>query len=111
MLLEDIGQTLQGVAIYKTRLKKPSILSLLHCTTSSFLQLLLKWQYAAPQFGRILYGAVFLERAICLWRKERYSWRRAQALFFIIDAGSGVVRCIAAAVTTGILETMRLWAS
>lgn len=69
------------------------------------------WHYAAPQFGRILYGAVFLEGAICLWRKEKYSWRRALALFFIIDAAPGVVRRIAAAVTSGILETMRLWAS
>lgn len=69
------------------------------------------WQYVIPQFGRILYGAVFLEGAICLWRKERYSWRRALALFFVIDAGPGVIRRIAGAVTTGILETIQLWST
>lgn len=69
------------------------------------------WQYAVPHFGRILYGAVFLEGAICLWCKQKYSWKRALALFFIIDAGSGVIRRIAAAITAGVLETMRLWGS
>jgi len=67
------------------------------------------WQYLVPQVGHILYGAVFLEGAICLWRKERYSWRRALALFFMIDAGPGVIRLITRAITSGILETMRLW--
>jgi len=69
------------------------------------------WVYAAPSIGRILYGAVFLEGAICLWRKERYSWRRALALFFLIDAGPGVMRRVAGAITSGILETMHLWSS